>query len=623
VNPARVVFSSSGAPGRSLGRPCPEVETTMSPRRFTLIAVLIVVAIAIVILIRRVGRPAEVAQDSAVQAILDKGGKVERDENAPGRPVTTVRLSRNHVTDADLALLGAFPDLTAVYLVATGVTDDGLKHLRHLRGLRTLDLRVTHVTDVGLKELQHFPELESLNLRETRVTDEGLKELAVLKNLRSLDLTATAVTGAGLGHLRGLDRLQSAELPPACVTSTGLRKLQEVGLFHLFPGVYAAGGRRPGRPEDIHTLVLHGAPITGDGLRGFKDLPSVRRIQLHPEQVTDEALQALREIGRLCTLDQANERQRLEILAPLADEVESPARDGEIKFLDLSKCPITDAGLAHLKGLDKLETLDLSETKVTARGLAALKELPKLDDLYLPDLELSAADLRPLKAHGNIELHGADIELTDESLKAFRDEGLLHLLLHKAFKVHDLDAGDDPGADDRVEWHLNLSDSPVTDAGLRALKGFHNFTTLELSGTQVTNAGLAELGAHDSLKRLYLDDTHVSDAGLRHLAGLKLDALGLANTGVSDVGIKHLAGVKSLERLNLENTRVTDEGLKELKNLDRLVTLRLPRTQVTDIGLKHLTGLKKLRYLALGKTPVTSDGIQELKVALPKCEIRR
>ena len=45
---------------------------------------------------------------------------------------------------------------------------------------------------------------------------------------------------------------------------------------------------------------------------------------------------------------------------------------------------MTDAGLAHLKGLTNLE-LDLSGTQVTDAGLSHLKGLTNLSDLDLAD----------------------------------------------------------------------------------------------------------------------------------------------------------------------------------------------------------------------------------------------
>ena len=64
---------------------------------------------------------------------------------------------------------------------------------------------------------------------------------------------------------------------------------------------------------------------------------------------------------------------------------------------------------------------------------------------------------------------------------------------------------------------------------------------------------------------LDLSQTKVTDAGLKELGKLKrLTALHLNNTKVTDAGLKELKELKQLEFLNLSNTQVTDAGLKEL-----------------------------------------------------------
>jgi Leucine Rich repeat len=45
-----------------------------------------------------------------------------------------------------------------------------------------------------------------------------------------------------------------------------------------------------------------------------------------------------------------------------------------LQFLDLTGTRVTDAGLAHLKGLTQLRELDLSKTRVTKTGLAELRK---------------------------------------------------------------------------------------------------------------------------------------------------------------------------------------------------------------------------------------------------------
>ena len=121
---------------------------------------------------------ADEAEDTAVEFVQKLGGKVTRDEKAPGKPVTTLDLSFTEVTDA------------------------GLKELAPLKNLTTLDLGYTKVTNAGLKELAPLKNLTKLYLNRTRVTDAGLNELGPLKNLTTLSLYDTKVTNAGVAELQ-------------------------------------------------------------------------------------------------------------------------------------------------------------------------------------------------------------------------------------------------------------------------------------------------------------------------------------------------------------------------------------------------------------------------------------
>lgn len=46
----------------------------------------------------------------------------------------------------------------------------------------------------------------------------------------------------------------------------------------------------------------------------------------------------------------------------------------ELQELSLADTAITDAGLAHLRGLAQIRELDLSHTRVTEAGLAKLRK---------------------------------------------------------------------------------------------------------------------------------------------------------------------------------------------------------------------------------------------------------
>jgi hypothetical protein len=99
---------------------------------------------------------------------------------------TKVDLHKSQVTDEDLALLAAMPDLQELDLRLTNVTDAGVKHLHDLRKLRFLNLFRTQMTDAGLASLQPLGELETLLIGGTKVTDAGLVALQAHPHLRKL-----------------------------------------------------------------------------------------------------------------------------------------------------------------------------------------------------------------------------------------------------------------------------------------------------------------------------------------------------------------------------------------------------------------------------------------------------
>jgi len=115
--------------------------------------------------------------DRAVSFVELLGGKVFRDDNSPGKPVTRIDLAGTQVTDAGLQKLASLTNLGMPVLSSTQVTDAGLKELAPLTKLGRLDLTEVQVTDAGLKELASLTNLKLLDLRNTKVTDAGVEEL--------------------------------------------------------------------------------------------------------------------------------------------------------------------------------------------------------------------------------------------------------------------------------------------------------------------------------------------------------------------------------------------------------------------------------------------------------------
>ena len=146
---------------------------TESRRIFTVPSIFFAVALAL-------GSPGcsasvEEEDDRAIKAIEALGGKVVRDENVPGRPVTSVEFAK--VTDAGLKQVARLKRVTSITLAGTEVSDAGLKELAGLRRLRSLDLTGTPVTDAGLTELKAVKNLHRLIVTDTKTTDAGVAEL--------------------------------------------------------------------------------------------------------------------------------------------------------------------------------------------------------------------------------------------------------------------------------------------------------------------------------------------------------------------------------------------------------------------------------------------------------------
>ena len=144
----------------------------------------------------------KVEPEKVIAAIQAVGGKVERDEKRPDKPVIVVNFATTQATDAALANLKGLETLQKLTLNGTPVTDAGLEHLKGLTGLQKLYLVDTKVTDAGLEHLKGLAGLQVLSLVGTQVTDAGLDHLKGLGNLQIVFLYGTKVTDAGAKALQ-------------------------------------------------------------------------------------------------------------------------------------------------------------------------------------------------------------------------------------------------------------------------------------------------------------------------------------------------------------------------------------------------------------------------------------
>ena len=325
------------------------------------------------------------------------------------------------------------------------------------------------------------------------------------------------------------------------------------------------------------------------------------RMDLKSELVTDTTLRTLREIGLLHALQKGN----------------AIKSDDELKTLNLSSTSVTDAGLKELAGLRHLTSLSLNETKVTDVGMKEVGGLKSLQEIGLFDTKVTGAGLKELAGLKNLSsLYLKEDQITDMTLRSLREIGLLYVIMQARGKT----IGVRPKSPDDIV-SLMLSETKVTDEGLKEVTGLKNLKLLWLKNEQITDAALRTLRENGLLHTLV---GKMQKQGGAPMSADDIEAVYLNNTRVTDNGLKELAGLNNLTELFLDfNTQVTDGGLKELAGMKNLQKLSLFSTKVTDVGLKELVGLTNLQELNVGLTKVTDAGVRQLQMALPKAKIHK
>jgi hypothetical protein len=183
--------------------------------------------------------------------------------------------------------------------------------------------------------------------------------------------------------------------------------------------------------------------------------------------------------------------------------------------LHLKGMPISDKGLAHLKGLSKVVVLDLSETQVTDEGLPHLAGMSWLRDLRLKKTQVTGSGLQALQA----------------------------------LRLKDLD----------------LSESAANDAGLAGLKGFTSLVRISLANTSVGDQGVKHLPVLDIGRILDLSGTKVTDQCAAALVGTRVSDLKLDDTALTDQGLSELI-MGGVSTVSVKRTKVTSQGIRNLNN---------------------------------------------------------
>ena len=190
---------------------------------------------------------------------------------------------------------------------------------------------------------------------------------------------------------------------------------------------------------------------------------------------------------------------------------------GRIIGINCQDTEITDAHLERLKPMIRLERLDLESCRyITDKGMVHLPAVRSLRRLSLRGTSITEAGLAHLQG---MELMSLRIP---ESLRT--DIGLQHYLRAIARRSRFHLAGwqiSDAGLGHLQELvglqSLSISDVPITDAGLAALLELSELRSIGLRNLAIGDAGLVHLARLSSLNQLVLIRTGVTATGIQSL----------------------------------------------------------------------------------------------------------
>lgn len=266
--------------------------------------------------------------------------------------------------------------------------------------------------------------------------------------------------------------------------------------------------------------------------------------------------------------------------------------------------------VSGLSGLGGLVTLNLSGNEI--RDISPLTALTGLRTLYLDSNPIE--DLSPLYRMGNLtSLSIKNIEITETQLSEL-SKALPNCAIHSE-KAKDEKQDISFGG---VTFQSDVTELDLSGMGIRDISALSNcqfLTRLNLSGNEISD--LSPLMNLPYLQWLDVSFNTVSD--LRPLMGI--ETLSFLNASGNYInGTSALTMMDGLRTLYLDENPIKDfSGLRKLRGLS---TLGLNGTGIDDESLRYLRSLSSLAVLNIKENPALSgEGVNELKAALPGCEI--
>jgi Leucine-rich repeat (LRR) protein len=267
---------------------------------------------------------------------------------------------------------------------------------------------------------------------------------------------------------------------------------------------------------------------------------------------------------------------------------------------------ITEEDLQQLTLLGEAQAdvtdLNLKSLNISAASFQPVSQLPQLKRL---DLQAAVLDEDHLRGIGQLEsLEWLNLSRTTVSNSSIRHLANLPSLVH-----------------------LDLSETGVNDDGLAHLTGLKSLQELSINGTEIYGQGLAALGnmgARAPLKIIQATNSQIGYQGFLQFRDFtQLQEINASSASVTDASLEGLKGLRDLRVVRLAGNLISDEGLRNLVAASDLELLDISKQPgISDNTLKRLRNFKKLSKLNIENTACSLQGVQDLKKALPSCEIQ-
>jgi eukaryotic-like serine/threonine-protein kinase len=278
-----------------------------------------------------------------------------------------------------------------------------------------------------------------------------------------------------------------------------------------------------------------------------------------------------------------------------------PSHEVTITAIDLTKSAASDDGLKKLAQATDVNELSLADTKVTDAGLVHLRKLQRLTRLNLSQTAIKGPGLDHLQdASGLVELNLADTQITDQ--------GISRLLRFERLK------------------NLDLSNTATTDVGLANLKDLKSLVTLNLRGTGVSAETFRSLELALAGTTIQWDGADLERAVAERLTekGATLDVVDVHDQKHDNIRAKSALpmGRFTVRRADLSTGNDFDtDDLKQLVHLGSLADLSLMNFPLAPEDLLTVRSLTTLRRLELAAERLDDDVVRTLRRELPDCEL--